>query len=215
MKLARVLLVASLAAACSSTILVQVPPRLVLDREQTVGIVSFDVHGGDVGARDVASRFAEAILQGQPGVPVLELGSAASVLGAVGREEFDSEAARLIGQRFGVHALVVGSLTMKESEPRIDVNVDQGFDLASLQAQVRLDGSLEAKLVETERGATIWRGSSTRWIQLARVSGSSGGFGSIDLPDRQRQIERLVHDMVQEASCDFRPSMERQPAPEQ
>ena len=215
MKLARALLLASLAGACSSTILVQVPPRVVLDHEQTIGIVTFDAQGGAIGTRDVASRFVEAILQGQPGVPVLELGSAASVLSAVGSTELDSDAARLIGQRFGVHALIVGSLSMKESEPRIDVDVDQGFDLASLHAQVRLDGRLEAKLVETERGATLWRGSSTRWIQLARVSGSSGGFGSIDLPDRERQIERLVHDMVEEASCDFRPTWERQPAPEQ
>ena len=83
----------------------------------------------------------------------------------------------------------------------------------AVQAQVRLDGTLQAKLMATNRGATLWTGSSSRWINLACMSGSSAGFGSINVPDRERQVEQLVYDMVQEASNDFRPTWERQPAP--
>jgi hypothetical protein len=109
--------------------------------------------------------------------------------------------------------VIVGALTVKESKPKVDFNLDQGLEHGSLQAQVRLDGSLEAKLVNTDRGATLWTGSSSRWIQLASVSGSSDGYGSVRIPDRERQLNKLVYDMVQEASSDFRPTWERQPAP--
>lgn len=213
MKLARSLLLAAVVSSCSSTVLVQVPPRMVLDHDKTIGIVAFDVRGDEAGTSEVSSRLLEAIHAGQPGVAVVELGSSAEVLGAVGKTSMDSEAVQEIGKKYDVDAVIVGALTVKESKPEIDFNVDQGLRLGSLQAQVRLDGSLEAKLVNTDRGATVWTGSSSRWIQLAGVNGSSGGYGSISLPDRERQIAQLVNDMVQEASGDFRPTWQRQPAP--
>ena len=213
MKLARELLLAVAICSCSSTVLVQVSPRMVLDREQTIGIVAFDVHGAEAGAPDVTSRFVEAIQEGQPGVPIIELGSSAEVLSAVGKTRLDGDAIREIGKKFGVHAVIVGALTMKESRPKVDVDIDRVFERGSLQAQVRLDGSVDAKLVGTDRGATLWTGSSSRWIELASMSGSTTGYGSIGIADRERQVEQLVHDMVQEASSDFRPTWERQPAP--
>jgi hypothetical protein len=213
MKLVRKLLLATVVSACSSTILVQVPPRMLLDREQKIGIVSFDVQGREAGTPDVSSRFLEAIQESQPGVAVVELGNSADILSALGKAHLDSEAVREIGKKFDVDAVIVGALTLKESKPKVDVDLDRGLDLGSLQAQVRLDGSLEARLVNTGRGATLWTGSSSRWINLASVSGSSAGYGSISLPDRERQVEQLVHDIVQEASSDFRPTWERQPAP--
>ena len=213
MKLARELLLAVAVSACSSTVLVKVDPHMVLDRAQTFGIVAFDVEGEEAGAPDAAILFLEAIQEGQPGVAFVELGSSAELLGAVGRTQMDGEAVREIGKKFDVDAVLVGALTLKEAKPKVGVDLDRGFELGSVQAQVRLDGRLEAKLVETERGATLWTGSSSRWIELARVSGSTAGYGSLDLADRERQIEQLVHDMVQESSSDFRPTWERQPAP--
>lgn len=213
MKLARVLLLTAFVCSCASTVLVEVPPRMVLDREQTIGIVRFDVQGGQAGAPDVSSRFLEALQEGQPGVAVVELGSSAEVLGAVGKSRMDGDAVREIGKKFEVDAVIVGALTMKESNPKVDVNLDRGIGLGSLQAQVRLDGNLEAKLVNTDRGATLWTGSSSRWINLASMSGSSAGYGSISVPDRERQVEQLVYDMVQDASSDLRPTWQPQPAP--
>lgn len=213
MKPVRELLLAVAVSSCSSTVLVQIPPRVVLDREQTIGIVSFDVRGGEAGAPDASSRFIEAIQEGQPGIAVVELGSSAEVLSAVGKARLDSESVREIGKKFDVDAVLVGALTMKESKPKLDLDLDQGFEHGALKAQVRLDGSFEAKLFNTQRGATLWTGSSSRWINLASLSGSSAGYGSISVPDRERQVAQLVHDMVREASTDFRPTWERQPAP--
>jgi hypothetical protein len=213
MKLTCKLLLAAVVSSCSSTVLVQVPPRMTLDHEKTIGIVAIDVRGSEPGSPEVTSRLLEAIHEGQPGVAVVELGTSTEVLSAVGKTRMDSEAVREIGRKFQVDAVIVGALTVKESKPKVDFNLDQGLEHGSLQAQVRLDGSLEAKLVNTDRGATLWTGSSSRWIQLASVSGSSDGYGSVRIPDRERQLNKLVYDMVQEASSDFRPTWERQPAP--
>lgn len=157
----------------------------------------------------VSTRFVAALQGGQPGVAVVELGSSDALLGAVGRGELDRDALREIGRKYEVDALIVGALRMQESQPRLDVDLDHGFELGSVRAQVRLDGNLEAKLVDTDRGATVWTGTSARWIELACVSGSSAGFGSVSVADRERQVERLLCDMVDEAAADFRPRYER------
>jgi hypothetical protein len=152
MKLARKLLLAAAISSCSSTVLVEVSPRMVLDREKTIGIVAFDVQGSESGAPDVTSRFVEALQEGQPGIPVIELGSSAEVLAAAGRTRLDAEALRAIGEKFDVDRVIVGTLTLQESKPKVDVSLGQVFESGSLHAQVRLDGSLDAKLFDTERG---------------------------------------------------------------
>src|SRR5262245_11225322 len=184
MKTSFLLLLALASAACSSTILVEKPPRMVLDRARTFGIVRFDVVG-DPGAPDVSSRFLEAIQHGQPGVAVVELGSAPEVLAAVGKTTLDGDAVREIGTTVEGDAVLRGAMTMEESKPKVDVDFSRGIDAGSVQAQVRLDGSLQAKLVDAGRGATLWSGSSSRWIQLACVGGTTGGTGSLRLPDRE------------------------------
>jgi hypothetical protein len=213
MKFARELLVALLVSSCASTVLVQSPPRMALEREGTIGLVAFDVKSGEAGTRDVSSLFLQAIHEGQPGIPVVELGSSASVLDAVQKTSFDNDAIREIGKKFHVDAVIVGALTMKDSKPKVDVNFNHGLHVGSLQAEVRLDGTLDAKLLKTDAGATVWSGSSSRSIQLAGMSGSSGGYGSVSVADRDHQVEKLVADMVREASSDFRPTWVRQPAP--
>jgi hypothetical protein len=213
MKVARYLLVALIVSSCASTVLVQGPPRMVLEREGTIGIIAFDVKSDEAGTRDVSSQFLQSIHEGQPGVPVVELGNSATVLDAVGKTVMDGDAIREIGKKFHVDALIVGVLTMKESKPKVDVDFSHGLRVGSLQAQVRLDGTLEAKLVKTDGGATVWSASSSRWIQLAGMSGSTTGYGSVSVADRDRQVEKLVADMVQEASHDFQPTWVRQPAP--
>jgi len=212
MKLALPAFLAVAVASCASTVLVKVDPRMNLDHELPIGIVAFDVEG-DAGGTDVSLSFIEAIHEGQPGVAVVELGRASEVLEAIGHTRLDGEAARAIGEKFGVQAVLVGNVALRESKPKVDLDFNHGFQLGSVQAQVRLDGSLEAKLLSADRGATVWSGSSSRWIQLSCVSGNSSGAASVDIADRSRQVQRLLYDMVQEATADFRPTWERRRAP--
>jgi len=211
MKLALASVLALALASCAApTVMVKVAPRMELDRENTVGIVTFDAEGKGVEGDDVTRRFLEAIHDGQPGIAILELGSAAEVLQAVGRTQMDGEAVREIGTKFGVGTVIVGNVSLVESKPKVDVSLDKGFKLGGVQAQVRLDGNLVVKVLQTERGATLWSGSSSRWIQLASASASRLGSASAAVQNRDGQVERLLHDMVQETSTDFRPTWVRQ-----
>jgi hypothetical protein len=211
MKLACVLgLFAVGMAGCSSTTMVKVPPRVLLDQNQTVGIVRFDVEGANGEEFNVTTKFMEAIQQGQPGVAIVELGNSAEVLKAIEKSRLNGEAVQAIGKKFNVDVVVVGTLRFKESQPKVDVNLSEGFRLNSLRAQVRVDGRLEAKLMNTTRGASVWTGTSSRWINLAEVSGTGGGLGSLNIADKNRQCEKLVLDMVSEASGDFYPTWQKQ-----
>jgi len=134
-------------------------------------------------------------------------------LEGIGKTSMDGDAIREIGKKYHVDAVIVGTLTMKESKPKVDVSLSQGLHAGAFRAQVRLDGTLTAKLLKTDGGATVWSGASSRWIQLAGMSGNSYGYGSVGVADHDRQVEQLVADMVQDASCDFRPTWERRPAP--
>ena len=182
---------------------------MVLDRTQTIGIVRFGVEGGRGHGEEanVTAKFIEAIQHGQPGVPIVELGSSSDVLSSIGKSQLNAEALQEIGKKFNVDAVIVGSIELKESKPKVNVNLSQG--LSSLQAQIRLDGHLEAKIVTTARGASVWTGSSGRWINLAQASGSVIGIGSLNVPDRDRQYEKLISDMVNDASRDFYPTCEK------
>jgi hypothetical protein len=197
---------------CSSTrtTMVQVPPRMVLDRTQTIGIVRFDVEGARGEEHNVTAKFMEAIQHGQPGVPIVELGSSSEVLNGVGKSELNGEAIQEIGKKFNVDAVIVGAVQLKESKPKVNVDFNPDIKSSSVQAQVRLDGRLNARILTTARGASVWTGSSSRWINLAQVSGSGLGLGSINVPDRNRQCEKLLFDMVNDASRDFYPTWEKQ-----
>jgi hypothetical protein len=183
---------------------------MLLDRNQTIGIVRFDVEGARSEEPNVTTRFVEAIQHGQPGVPIVELGTSSDVLNGVGKSQLNGEALQEIGKKYNVDAVIVGAVQLKESKPKVNVNIAQGINLSSLQAQVRLDGHLDAKIVTTSRGASVWTGSSARWINLAQVSGSGLGVGSVNLPDRDRQYEKLICDMVNDASRDFYPTWQKQ-----
>jgi len=183
---------------------------MLLDRNQTIGIVRFDVEGARGGQeQNVTAKFMEAIQHGQPGVPIIELGSSSEVLNGVGKTQLNGEAMQEIGKKYKVDAVIVGTVQLKESQPKVKVDLSQGL-LGSVQAKVRLDGHLEARIITTARGASVWTGSSSRWINLAQVSGSTLGVGSVNLPDRDRDYEKIIVDMVGDASRDFCPSWEKQ-----
>jgi hypothetical protein len=194
----------------TSTTLVKVPPRMLLDRSQTIGIVRFDMHGARSEEHNVTAKFMEAIQHGQPGVPIVELGSSSDVLNGVGKSQLNGEALQEIGKKYNVDVVIIGAVQLKESQPKVNVDLSQGIKLTSVQAKVRLDGHLDAKIVTTARGASVWTGSSARWINLAEASGSALGVGSVNLPDRNHQYKKIIFDMVNDASRDFYPTWEKQ-----
>ena len=130
------------------------------------------------------------------------------MLASVGASRLDVEAARRIGQRYGVTAIFLGDIAY--SEPRIDLKVSDFTKLeGGMRTQIR--GDISSRLVETSTGASVrtrsaWR---TRQIGSLNVSAEHGVSGAVSQSNpRDEMVPALVFDVTH----DFRPTTERQPA---
>lgn len=195
-------LFAALLSGCSSgpkREAVLIPPRMDLSRYGTLGLVDFVAPAEeDLGAR--ASReFLAALQSAQPGTPVLELGSQERLLAQLGRGSLDAEAARLIGEKYRVDALIVGSLDSQRVSPKV------AFDSMAtwMSASAELQGALDVRILVTKNGATVWSAASRAKTEIAGVQVSDRGVSTTGSgsPDDARQ--RLVNRLVRSATQDF------------
>ncbi|HEU5296092.1 MAG TPA: hypothetical protein VFU71_15030 [Burkholderiaceae bacterium] len=203
------LLLASLAVlwGCSSnTVVVSVPPRMQLQNYGTLGLVQFDSNSHPGINEQTTREFESHVHSAQPGTRIVELGSREQVLASVGSRQLDAQALRKIGEKYGVDAIFVGSLTY--SEPKTDVKV---VDATKLEGAVRVEvrGDITSKLVETRSGASVW--SSSAWARRAlgkvNVSADYGVSGGVRSGNpREEMVPTLVFHLTE----DFRPSTVRQ-----
>jgi hypothetical protein len=203
-------MVALLASCGSKTVLVSVPPRVQLQSYGTLGLVEFDSNA-HAGINAQTTREFESQLHGaQPGTRIVELGSRASLLAAVGGRQLDAPTLRRIGERYGVDAVFIGALTY--SEPKADLKL--ATDTSRLEGGMRFEvrGDISGKLVETRSGASVW--SSSAWARRSlgklNVSADQGVSGTVRSGNpREEMVASLVYHLTE----DFRPSTTRQPAP--
>ena len=196
----------ALGGCSSNTVLVSVPPRMPLQSFGTLGLVEFDANARpDIGAQ-TTREFESHLHAAQPGTRIVELGSRESLLASVGGRQLDAQTLRRIGEKYGVDAIFVGSLTY--SEPKTDVQLT---DLSRLEGGVRVDvrGDISSRLVETRSGASVWSSSAWARRSLGKVSvsadqGVSGGVRNGD--PREEMVPTLVYHLTE----DFRPSTVRQ-----
>jgi hypothetical protein len=193
---------------CSSTVLVSVPPRMDLKGYGTLGIVEFASNSDRAINARATRQFQEQVQAAQPGTRFIELGNRETVLASVGARQLDVDAARRIGQKYGVTALFLGDIAY--SDPRTDVKLT---DLTKLEGGVRSEirGDISSRLVETGTGASVWSSSAWASRQIGRLSvsaeqGVSGGVSKSN--PRDEMVPALVYHVTQ----DFRPSSVRQPA---
>ena len=194
---------------CSSskTVLVSVPPRVQLHEYGTLGLVAFDSNADPAINARVTREFESRVHAAQPGTRIVELGSRDVLLASVGARQLDPQTLRRIGEKYGVDAIFVGSLTY--SEPKTtDVSL---ADITKLEAGVRVEvrGDIDSKLVETRSGASVW--SSSAWarrplgqLNVSVDQGVSGGVRSAN--PREEMVSALVSHLTE----DFRPSTVRQ-----
>lgn len=196
-------------AGCSSpkTVLVPVPPRVQLQQYGTLGLVAFDSNGNPAVSARVTREFESSVQAAQPGTRIVDLGSRGDVLASVGARQFDQQALRRIGEKYGIDAIFVGSLTYSEPK-KADVNL---ADITKLEGSVRVEvrGDIDSKLVETRSGASVW--SSSAWarrpvgqLNVSADQGVSGGLRSAN--PREEMVPALVLHLTQ----DFRASTVRQ-----
>jgi hypothetical protein len=206
-KFALLLSLALLWGCSSQTVTVPVPPRVDLQGFGTLGLVEFSSNATPSINAQTTREFGTHIHAAQPGTRIVKLGSRESLLAAVGRRELDAQALRKIGEKYGVEAIFVGSLSY--SEPRTEVKIT---DVSKLEGGVRVDlrGDINIELMETRSGASMWSSSAWARRQLGRVNvsaeqGVSGGMRGSSNP-REEMVPSLVYHLTE----DFRPSSVRQ-----
>ena len=197
---------ALLLAACSSSRLVPVPPRVDLTELGTIGMVEFRApsDGAEL-SRQANRQFLTEIQAAQPGVPVLELGDETRVLASVGAPELDPETVRAIGEKHRVDVLLFGVLETQHVKPRLSV----GGGLESLRADAEIEGTLTAKMYDTRTGATLWTCAASDKRTIAGLSVSSGGLSGGGTADVDGARSDLFHALIVKATDDFRPGWRR------
>jgi hypothetical protein len=193
---------------CSSTVLVPVPPRMELARYGTLGIIQFTSNSEPAIEALATRQFQEHVQAAQPGTRFIELGTRQSVLAAVGARQFDAEAARKIGAKYGVAAIFAAEINYAEASA--DIKLSEVAKLGgSMRAELR--GDISARLIEAATGASVW--GSSAWVKRqlggVRVSADHGVSASVSNSDPRREmVPALAYHLTQ----DFRPSTVRQRA---
>jgi len=141
-------LAAILFFSCSSTIVVEKPPRFVLANYRAIGIVEFSTNDQNGLGQLTTRRFIQAMQEAQPGTILLELGSKDEVLREIGKSHMDMDAVKAIGTRFNVDAVVIGFFETSDIKTKINLSLD----LSSLRAQAKIQGTLGAKI---QRNLTV------------------------------------------------------------
>jgi len=194
-----------LAIGCAKRAVVEVPPRVDLHSFETIGIVQFASDAKGNLPAFATQRFIEAMQESQPGVRVLELGRGADLEHPIRSGSVDPAAIRAIGEKYGVDAVVVGDLVVKDVRPNIDVyNI-----VKSMSVSADVDAALTARLLETNRGATVWTRSTSSTRTVAQV-GVGGGQVIFDARDPQHAYGELVDCLITDITDDFRVSYVRQ-----
>src|SRR5512138_242361 len=179
---------------CSHTVTVQVPPRVDLQSYGTLGLLDFASNSSASVNAQATREFESHVHAAQPGTRIVELGSRDSLLAAVGSRQLDAQTLRRIGEKYGVDAIFVG--TVSYSEPRTEVKV---ADISRLEGGVRVElrGDINGKLIETRTGASVWSSSAWARRQLGTVSvsaeqGVNGSLRSSSNP-REEMVPSLVY----------------------
>lgn len=189
---------------CTETITVTIPPRVDLKAYPVIGVIDFNAQQSELGS-NATQKFLSHISSAQPGLRMLELGSRQQLLKEVGRSDLDIQAIKALGQKYGVTALLSG--TVELSEPRSNLSI--GTNLSSISAQTKIDGKMSAKLWETASGATAWSNSSWGNWKVSGVSLSEGGTINAEIRTPQEEQDRILIALVRALNDDFWPTYER------
>jgi len=167
--------VAGLACAAKRVL---VPARMDLHPYGKIGLVVFSVENAKGNLHQFATeRFAENVLEAQPGIEILELGNIDTLMDRVGEREVGPLTAQELGRQRGVAAVFAGHL--KVTNPTASGGI-AGLVTPHLEATVRTD--LSVRLLSTQSGGTVWRSSAWATQRVGGVSivGGQINFGARD-----------------------------------
>jgi hypothetical protein len=184
---------------------VLLPPRLDLRPYGRVGLVLFTIEKAKGELDQVATRrFSEDLLAAQPGVEVLEFGSADSVRQRLGEKEMGAATAQAMGAARRTPVVFIGHLKMSNVTTSGGL---AGLSLPHLEATVSAE--LTVALYATESGGTLWRRSGTASRKIGGLA-IVGGEPYFSAKDPNKAYAALVYDLVDDVAYDLRPTWVRQ-----
>jgi hypothetical protein len=176
------------------------PPRIDLKQHEVVGVIEFDCSGrGELGPF-LTRRFVDAIRRDQELVRIVMLGTPGDVLADIGQSRLGQDAFTAIGQKYQIKTVFTGNVVVSDVKP--NVAIGQSLNYFGVSADV--DATLNAQMVETDTGASLWS-RSTRAVQ--RIGGVEF-FGdrsfTFDADDPENAYGRLADSLIESAAYDFR-----------
>ncbi len=177
-----------------------VPPKINLKHYEVLGIIEFRSPDDEELGHYVTERFIEAIRRDQELVRIIELGSEADILKAVGHDRLDKAAFKAIGEEHEVSTIIAGGIVV--SYIPADITLTPGF--GSLSVEAELEGTLDAQMVETSTGASIWSDSVNETKRAGDVSIFGGKDLAFDLENPNKTYNKLLDDLIEKATRDFR-----------
>ena len=168
---------------------VLIPPRVDLASFGNLALIEFQATGGERLGMVASREFLTALQSAQPGTPVLELGDERALLESLSGGPLDTRALRAIGEKYHVDAIVVGQLEAHNVKPNVS------FDSAVrwVTASAQLEGMLNARILDTHTGATLWSSGARASKEIARLDLANGNVAGTSPDDaRQELIEALV-----------------------
>lgn len=203
LKLTVIVVLMAVAMDCGPKVMV--PPVIDLKEHEVIGIIQFrSSNEGELGPL-ATRKFVEAARRDQGIVRVVELGSEADVLSAIGHDRLDPEAFKALAEKYQVSTVITGEVVVSDVRP--DLTIIPGGGYMSLAAEV--DASLAAQMIETETGASIWSNSAEATRRVGNVSIFGGKDVAFDAEDPEKAYGKLIDELVEETTKDFRVTWER------
>ena len=185
-----------LTLSCGPRVLI--PPRIDLKPYGTLGLIQLESNAKGNLAEYTSLRLLRAVQEAQPGTPVIELGTMSHVLGAIGRNELDIEAVKLLNTKYGIGAVVAGKLDVQKVKPSIKI----GALLQNMTVSAFVEATLVVRLLETNAGATVWSNSAQGRENVASVSLMKGDTW-FDAKEPDKAYGNLVDQLVSVITADF------------
>ncbi len=183
---------------CASKVLL--PPRIDLESYGSIGMIEFSVDADPELQGYATQEFLQAMQMAQPGTRVLELGSEMRVLESVGHRQLDLNAIKAIGDKYGVDAVLTGSLSLTRVKPSLQIS----RSLTSVKVAADVRGTLGTRIVEARNGSTIWARSARAKQSVARASVTSHGPYGLGVTDKENAHALLIRGLVYRVTDDFR-----------
>lgn len=185
---------------------VMVPPKIDLTQHEVVGIIEFGPPSeGELGPY-VTKKFTEAIRRDQGMVRIVELGTENEVLKAIGHDNLDKAAYKELGEKYDVRTIFAGEVGA--SIRPADLSVTPGFGSVKVAAEMIV--SLDAQMVETFTGASIWSDSESETKKVGEISIFGSRDFDFDAENPDKVMDDLIEEVVEEVTKDFRNTWVRQ-----